>query len=66
VSAQRIPQAGDIWRSRDPRDDGLLVTVLDVWADSSHKWVRIQRFRKTNVSLRRFHSDYVFVRGGAA
>ena len=58
MGTKRLPRKGETWRSRDPRDQGLTVTVLDVWADSSHKWVRIQRFRKTNVSLRRFHSDY--------
>lgn len=49
-----IPQPGEVWRSRDPRDDGLLVTVIDV----ANGFVRIQRFRKTTVSLRRFHREY--------
>lgn len=48
------PEPGQVWRSRDPRDDGLLVTVVDV----ANGFVRIQRFRKTTVSLRRFHRDY--------
>ena len=58
---RRVPQPGDVWASRDSRDNGLHVTVLAV----SNGYVRIQRFRKSTVSLRRFHSDYLFVRGGA-
>lgn len=49
-----MPEPGQVWRSRDPRDDRLLVTVLDV----ANGFVRIQRFRKTTVSLTRFHRDY--------
>jgi hypothetical protein len=48
------PEAGQKWRSRDPRDNGLVVTVLDV----ANGYVRIQRFRKTTVGLRRFRRDY--------
>lgn len=50
----RIPQVGEIWRSRDPRDDGLRVEILYVARDR----VRIQRFKRTWVALRRFHRDY--------
>ena len=49
-----VPVIGSIWRSRDPRDDGLCVKVLAV----ENGYVRIQRHRKTNVSLTRFHRDY--------
>lgn len=48
------PEVGSVWRSRDPRDAGLQVTVLAV----ANGYVRIQRFRKTNVSLKSFHSEY--------
>lgn len=50
----RIPQVGEVWRSRDPRDDGLRVEILYVARDR----VRIQRFHRTWVALRRFHRDY--------
>lgn len=62
MSSERIPVAGEVWRSLDPRDNGLEVEVLQVWAHSSHQWVRIQRYRKTNVGLHRFHRAYTFVR----
>lgn len=48
------PEVGQVWRSRDPRDDNLSVRVLAV--DETH--VTIQRFRKTRVRLDRFHRDY--------
>lgn len=50
----RIPKVGEVWRSRDPRDDGLRVEILEVVRDR----VRIQRFRRNWVALRRFHRDY--------
>ena len=49
------PKPGERWRSRDKRDDGLIVTVLDV----ANGYVRIQRFRKTTISLARFRRDYI-------
>lgn len=49
-----VPEVGSVWRSRDPRDDGLRVTVLAV----ANGYVQIQRFRKTRVSLTRFHREY--------
>jgi hypothetical protein len=58
AEARPMPQAGDVWRSRDPRDDGLRVDVIAV----ENGYVRIQRFRKTNVSLGRFHREYELVR----
>ena len=48
------PVAGEIWESTDPRDNGLRVTILEV----TDGYVKIQRFRKTRVSLKRFHHDY--------
>jgi hypothetical protein len=61
TTPKRKPQVGDIWQSKDPRDKGLRITVIDVWCDSSHGWIRIQRFRKSTVSAARFHRDYIFV-----
>lgn len=54
---RRIPQVGERYRSRDARDNGLTVTVIDY----ANGFVRIQRFRKTTVSLRRFYRDYELV-----
>ncbi len=48
------PEAGSEWRSRDPRDDGLVVTVLG----STRGYVRIHRFRKTLVKLSRWYRAY--------
>ena len=48
------PEPGQVWVSRDPRDEGLRVTVLAV--DETH--ATIQRFRKTRVRLDRFRRDY--------
>jgi hypothetical protein len=56
------PEIGSRWISRDPRDDGLVVTVLAV----ANGFVRIQRYRKTNVSLRRFRRDYEPVESSAS
>lgn len=52
----RQPREGDVWRSRDPRDDGLTVNVLRVENDR----VYIQRFNRTSVALRRWHFDYEY------
>lgn len=54
TTAPPDPQPGEVWLSRDPRDNDLKVTILDV----ANGFVRIQRFRKTTVSLVRFHRDY--------
>jgi hypothetical protein len=45
---------GQRYRSRDPRDEGLVVTVLRVEPTS----IRIQRNRKSWVRLDRFLKDY--------
>jgi hypothetical protein len=45
---------GSVWRSRDPRDNGLTVTVLRV--ESSR--IQIQRYRKSWVRRNRFRFDY--------
>lgn len=51
------PVVGDRWRSRDRRDDGLIVRVLSV----DDRFVYIKRFRKSRVRLDRWHSEYEFV-----
>ena len=51
------PQVGEKWRSRDKRDDGLLVTVLGV--TDTH--VHIKRFNKTRVRRDRFMKEYEYV-----
>lgn len=51
------PKPGQVWSSRDPRDKGLTATVIDV----ANGFVRIQRHRKTTVSIRRFHREYELV-----
>ena len=48
------PCVGQFWRSRDPRDHGLIATVL--WVAGGY--VGVQRFRKSTVRLDRFHRDY--------
>lgn len=45
---------GQRWRSRDPRDNGLEVTVLSV----GYRYVTIQRFRKSRVRRDRFQKNY--------
>ena len=45
---------GQRWRSLDPRDEGLMVTVLRVEPTQ----VRIQRFRKSWVNRDRFVRHY--------
>lgn len=45
---------GQRWRSLDPRDDGLMVTVLRVEPTR----VRIQRYRKSWVNRDRFVRHY--------
>lgn len=52
------PKAGDTWRSRDKRDNGKEVTVLEVGLNH----VTIQRFRKTRVHIKNWASQYEFVR----
>jgi hypothetical protein len=59
-----LPRVGDVWRSRDKRDEGLEVTVLEVLYPRPG-YVRIQRYNKTLVRLSRFHRDYEFVRRAA-
>lgn len=49
-----LPLPGSRWRSRDPRDNGLVVTVLRL--ESSR--VQIQRFRKSWVRRDRFQREY--------
>ena len=53
--AARVPQVGELWRSRDRRDDGLTVEILDV--TDTH--VHIRRFNKTKVRRDRFRKDYI-------
>jgi hypothetical protein len=48
---------GEKFRSRDRRDEGLVVTVLAVDLDAG--FVTIQRFRKTRVAIHRFRRDYI-------
>lgn len=45
---------GQRWRSLDPRDEGLVATVLSVYSDR----VVIQRFRKSIVRRDRFLKHY--------
>jgi hypothetical protein len=49
---------GQRWRSLDPRDEGLEVTVLSV----SSGYVTIQRFNKSRVRRDRFTKAYAYVR----
>lgn len=48
------PEIGSKWVSLDPRDEGLVVTVLAV----SDRFIQIQRFRKTLVRTDRFAKAY--------
>ena len=45
---------GQRWRSLDPRDDGLIATVLQIGPGR----IQIQRFRKTWVARDRFYRFY--------
>lgn len=57
MSAERstpIVLPGQRWRSLDPRDEGLVATVLSVYSDR----VVIQRFRKSIVRRDRFLKHY--------
>jgi len=54
------PCKGQVWRSRDKRDDGLNVTVISVEPDR----IQIQRFKKVWVRRDRFVSSYEFVKAG--
>lgn len=51
--------AGQRWRSLDPRDDGLIVTVLGTSGPGG--FVTIQRFRKSRVRYERFVKAYRLV-----
>ena len=50
---------GQRWRSRDPRDEGLVVTVLSYSGPGGY--VRIQRYNKTRVKTERFRKTYELV-----
>lgn len=54
MSEALLPEIGSKWVSRDPRDEGLVVTVLAV----SDRFIQIQRFNKTMVRTDRFRKAY--------
>src|SRR5262245_61629621 len=61
-AATPYPRVGDIWRSRDPRDYGIRVTVLAV--DEERGRVQIKRVNRVWVRLSRWAKAYEFERSG--
>jgi hypothetical protein len=47
-------EIGQVWRSRDKRDEGLTVTVIGFTQDHVH----IMRLRRSKVAKRNWHSQY--------
>ena len=57
-------RVGQKWRSRDPRDDGLIATVIHVDHRSSvggNGIVTIQRFRKSEIRANNLRRMYQLV-----
>lgn len=53
-------RVGQVWESRDPRDDGMQVTVLSIDGDVTwgNGFVTVQRLRKSDMrasTLRRYY-----------
>jgi hypothetical protein len=49
-----LPELGSKWVSKDPRDHGVIATVIAV----SDRFIQIKRFNKTMVRTDRFHKAY--------
>lgn len=48
---ESIVRVGQVWRSKDKRDGGLTVTVLQVGNQWSADFVQVQRLRKTWIQV---------------
>lgn len=55
------PQPGQCWRSRDPRDNGRMVTVVSVDAAFGTAALESSSGRKSRVKIARFVKSYVIV-----